>query len=251
MKNRFLLPSFLILLTAFLLSSCGSNRSFSSRKYMAGNYLERRHKATKPGVNEQRAPELATLLPDTTSKTPSPVLNTATAAVDQPAIKAPAKEAVHEPGALASAMRSPGKVNQIQKPTTSQARVRSLLSARDQFLGKAERQAKADDDNGNRLDPVALTGFILGVLGLALNLIALAVIVATSEYVLGLLFIVGLVLGIMGVVFGSQGLRRHHKNNTGTLNLVFSIIGTAFGAGAIITAFVFAFYTLLLAVWAA
>lgn len=240
MKHKLFLSSVFFLLVLVLATSCGSGRSFSSRKYMAGNYVTHKHKPGKPAVHEQQAQESAAV-PDVPVETKI----TATKSGNEPVA---GSKGISEPtvNALSSAMHAEKKPI-AKKAGTMAEKALGFVGSRDAFLLKAERSVMASD-GGKSVDPPALVSFILGVLGLGLNILALSVIIATAEYAIALLFIVGLVLGIMGLVFGTQGLRRHHKNDTGSLSLVFSIIGTACGGFAIISAFVFAIYTLIFAI---
>jgi|GEM_PF-3466837 len=245
-KIACLFPLFLAMMALF--AGCGSSRSFSTRKYTAGSYVSHQHKPGKVTVHEQPEHKAGSLAKDEalTAKTPaatkpaSPKEELAVAGKTALGITSPqAPKASCVPGAEKKA----GVENK-----EAEAKVLKREAFRKYIANKTERKCLAYDDGDAALDPVALVSFVLGIIGLVLNILAISVIVATADYVFALLFIAGLVMGIIAVVFGTQGLRRNHKTNNGTINLVFSIIGTAFGAGAIITAFVFAFYTVILAI---
>lgn len=240
MKHKLFLSSVFFLLVLVLATSCGSGRSFSSRKYMVGNYVTHKHKPGKPAVHEQLPQETAAV-PDASPEAGNVAMESANESVAE-------RHATLEleTKSLSSAMRAEKKVSSEKTGSAAEKALR-FVGSRDAFLLKAERSVMASD-GGKSVDAPALVSFILGILGLGLNILALSAIIATAEYAIALLFIVGLVLGIMGVVFGTQGLRRHHKNDTGSLSLVFSIIGTACGGLAIISAFVFAIYTLIFAI---
>ncbi len=247
-KLTFIFPFILAVMVLFA-ASCGSSRSFSSRKYTAGNYVSHKH---KPGKVTEHAPaeqEPAVVTKDEASagktyaaeKTELPSKEEFVA-TDKTALGMSSSETKK-----AASIQSAGKKAGIEKKEAD-AKALKRDAFRKYIANKTERKCLAYDDGDNSLDPVALVSFILGIIGLVLNILAISVIVATAEYVFALLFIAGMVMGIIAVVFGTQGLRRHRKNNGSTINLVFSIIGTALGAGAIITAFIFAFYTLILAI---
>ena len=252
-KFTFVFPLFLALI-AILSASCGSNRSFSSRKYTAGNYVSHKHKPGKATVQEHAQPEAAVAAKDEVPPGKADLAGKADLSS-----KEEVATFVHTGtdktalGMSSSATRKAAPAQGMEEKTDAaqkafEAKALKREAFRKYIADNTERKCLAyDDGDGNSLDSVALVSFILGIVGLVLNILAISVIVATSEYVFALLFIAGLVMGIIAVVFGTQGLRRYHKNKNGTINLVFSIIGTAFGAGAIITAFVFAFYTLILA----
>lgn len=241
-KSTFILP--LLLIALLFLAGCGSNRSFSSRKYMAGNYTSHKHKPTKPETQEspKEEPKLAASAGTTTGDTKTEKNNAReeSLAGDKTSL---GMSAVDKSRTLSSASE---KSVAVEKKKDLKAKVVNATVLRHFIGNNTERKCLAyDDDGGSSLDSVALVSFILGILGLALNILALSVIVATSEYIFTLMFIAGLVMGIIAVVFGTQGIRRNRKNKNGTINLVFSIVGTSLGGAAIITAFVFAFYTLI------
>lgn len=244
-KLTFLFPVFLALVV-LALAGCGSSRSFSSRKYTAGNYISHKHKAGKTTVHESPEQEPVAAAKEETPPEKAGVAGKAGQPEDELLSTGKTALGMASPErSAAAAAAGLEKTNRIEKKETTAKALRSEVF-RNYMANRTERKCLAYDDGDNSLDSVALVSFILGVLGLVLNILALSVIVATSEYVFALMFIAGMVMGIIAVVFGTQGLRRYHKNKSGTINLVFSIIGTAFGAGAIITAFVFSFYTLVL-----
>lgn len=241
-KSTFILPVLLIAL--LFLAGCGSNRSFGSRKYMAGNYISHKHKPTKPETQEspKEEPKLALSAGAATEATKADknTIREESLAGDKTAL---GMDAVDK--SKASSSTSEKSVATEKKKDLKAKAVNATVLRH--FIGNStERKCLAyDDGGGGTLDSVALVSFILGILGLALNILALSVIIATSEYIFTLMFIAGLVMGIIAVVFGTQGIRRNRKNKNGTINLVFSIVGTSLGGAAIITAFVFAFYTLI------
>lgn len=246
-KFTFVFPLFLAMMV-LLIASCGSSRKFGSRKYTAGNYVSHKHKPGKVSTYETPERESAQV-------TKGDVLTeniTSTEKTDQPKdeLLATNKTAL---GMTSSEAKAPSSTQSAEKKVETKKAEEKNKTFKVERITKyiadrAVRKSVAADEGDNSLDPVALVSFILGILGLVVNILAISVIVATAEYVFALLFIAGMVLGIIGLVFGTQGLRRNHKDKNGTLNLVFSIIGTAFGAGAILTSFIFAFYTLILAI---
>jgi hypothetical protein len=267
-KMYSIVPLFLAMMILFA-ASCGSSRSFGSRKYTAGNYVSHKHKAGKVTAQESPEQEPATVVKDEAS-----MLRLSSATGSTTSIKnsgtedtpltgkrdLPTDEVIATDKTSLGMTSTESKTSSSTESTEKKAEKKSELKKKDKKIHafKAEslkkyiadrtaRKAVAADEDESSLDPVALVSFILGILGLALNILAISVIVATAEYVFTLLFIAGLVMGIIAVVFGTQGMRRYNKNKSGTINLVFSIIGTALGAGAIITSFIFAFYTLILA----
>lgn len=246
MKKITVIFPLLLALMVFVAASCGSSRSFSSRKYTAGNYVSHKHKPGKVSVHETPEQEPAVLIKDEMPSEKAAAVEKSDVVKDE--FIGSDKTAL---GMTSEKRSTPSPINTEKKASVEKKEVDAKVLKREAFrkyiAGKTERKCLAYDDGDKSLDPIALVSFILGILGLVLNILAISVIVASAEYVFALLFIAGLVMGIIAVVFGTQGLRRHHKNNGSTLDLVFSIIGTAFGAGAIITAFVFAFYTLILA----
>ncbi|MES2131828.1 MAG: hypothetical protein V4506_05715 [Bacteroidota bacterium] len=222
---------FIILFAA----SCGSNKTFSSRKYTAGNYISHKHKPAKVKVNET---------------------------VNEEPVYASTKEELTEKDLTSKKALSPEEEKIYASPKSSTetpvkkerfAALKSTKKKMDTFtekftlkkrMGKKGKRCNAySTDSGDGVEPTALVGFILSVVGLAVNIFALTMTVGASEYIFTLLFIVGMVLGIIGLVFGTQGLRKHHKEGGSNLDLVFSILGTALGGAAILTAFVFSIYT--------
>lgn len=233
-----LLSSLLIILLA---ASCGSNKNFSSRKYTAGTYISHKHKADKPKPNDTVKEEKMTASEDhTASKTNiAPAVKPDTTASEETIMN-------ENKTALGLAPAKVKKESKIGKAKQQAALLREKYGIKRYMPNLSERKALASDGSENSVDPVALVSFILSIVGVAINVFAIATIIATSEYILALLFIVGMVLGIVGLVLGTQGLRRHRKSGGSTLDLVFSIIGTALGGVAILTAFIFAFYTFVL-----
>ncbi|MCZ8283873.1 MAG: hypothetical protein O9353_00320 [Bacteroidia bacterium] len=247
MRKTYLIgPVFMAMMILFA-ASCGSNRTFSSRKYTAGKYVSHKHKPGKVSVHESPEQEPAML-----SKNDVPVKETlALEKADLPDEELPATDKTVL-GMTSAKAKAPSSAKNTEKKaeaqkTDTKAKAFRTANLKKYIADRTVRKAVAADEGGNSLDSVALVSFILGIVGLVLNILAISVIAATAEYVFALLFIAGMVLGIIAVVFGTQGMRRYHKNKNGAINLVFSIIGTVFGAGAIITAFIFAFYTLILA----
>ncbi len=249
MRQATILSSFFLFMIMLFAASCGSNRSFSSRKYTAGNYVSHQHKPGKVSTQEQPEQEAALVAKD---EGPAGKIRVAekTDAVSTDEIVAADKTALGMTSTKSTSSSSTLSKEKKADVKEKDIKIRAFKaeSLKKHIADRTIRKAVAADEDGNSLDAVALVSFILGILGLVLNILAISVVVATAEYVFALLFIAGMVLGIIAVVFGTQGLRRYHKTKNGTINLVFSIVGTAFGAGAIITAFVFAFYTLILAI---
>jgi hypothetical protein len=64
-------------------------------------------------------------------------------------------------------------------------------------------------------------------------------------YVFLLLFAVGLALGITGLIMGTKGLKNHRENSGSTIDLVFSIVGTALGGIAVIASIYYAVWSAL------
>ena len=246
-KFSFVFPLFLVMMV-LLIAGCGSSRTFSSRKYTAGNYVSHKHKPGKVNARETPEQESAPVSKDEVLTESVTVADKAEQPKDK--LLATSKTALGMTSAEAKAPSSAQSAGKKAETKKAEEKNKTFKVERIQkyIADRAVRKSVAADEGDNSLDPVALVSFILGILGLVINILAISVIVATAEYVFALLFIAGMVLGIIGLVFGTQGLRRNHKNKNGTLNLVFSIIGTAFGAGAILTAFIFAFYTLILAI---
>jgi hypothetical protein len=251
MRKIYLIGPLFLAIMILLAASCGSSRSFSSRKYTAGNYVSHKHKAGKVTAHENPEQESATITKDDilTEKTAvaekTDLPKDEVVATDKTALGMTSTEAK-----TSSSTQRTEKKAEVKKKD-SKIRAFKAESLKKYIADRTTRKAVAADEDGNSLDPVALVSFILGIAGLVLNILAITIIAATAEYALALLFIAGMVLGIIAVVFGTQGLRRYHKSKSGTINLVFSIIGTALGAAAIITAFIFAIYTLILAIEAA
>lgn len=243
MKKQAFIFHLALIALILLVASCGSNRSFSSRKYMAGNYISHKHKLPKVSVHENPVEEATFIDKD---EIPG---KTGSAAVKVQPIESESELVVSpEEKTESSSANNSDKKKQLNKKEVLKEKTLKGVSLRKYLAGKTERKCLAYDDGGTSLDSMALVSFILGIAGLVLNILALSMIIGTLQYVFALLFIAGMVMGIIAVVFGTQGMRRYHKNKNGAINLVFSIIGTAFGAGAIITAFIFAFYTFILAI---
>jgi hypothetical protein len=231
------LSLFLIILVA---AGCGSNKHFGSRKYTAGNYISHKHKAGKVKTNETLKEE-----PVVTGEDHTGAITEKSPEVKPDIIHSEETVVADDKTVLGLAPAKVEKESTISKAKKQAALLREKYAIKRYMSNKQERKCLAYDEGDSSLDPTALVSFILSVVAVAINVIALSIIIATSEYIFTLLFIVGMVLGIIGLVFGTQGLRHHRKNKGATINLVFSIIGTALGGVAILTAFIFAFYTFI------
>jgi cation transport ATPase len=240
MKKITTLPILSLFLISLIAASCGSNRHFGSRKYTPGNYISHKHKAGKPHTHETVQEEPAIVgnhhKPSNTEKAPE--IKPALVPLDETTI-------ADNNTSRSMAPTTQKKESALSKAKKQAAILNETYAIKRYIANKQDRKCLAYADEDRSLDPTALTSFILSVVAVAVNVIAIAVIVATSQYIFTLLFIVGMVLGIIGLVFGTQGLRNHRKKGGSTADLVFSILGTALGGAAILTAFVFAFYTLI------
>jgi len=237
MKTLTFANLFSFILIVLLAASCGSNKNFSSRKYTSGNYVSHKHKTGKVTVNEPiKEPAYAAKENGLTKEdlaVKSPLTD------EEATLYTDIKKPLGEP--LSKATQSTFLKN-TKKTIKSFKEKHSLIH----IYSKVKKQTtpKPSGESGS-IDASALISLILSVLAVVANIAGVLMVISTSNYVFMLLFLVGLILGIVGLVFGTIGLRHHRKSGGSTLELVFSIVGTALGGVAIITALFFTVYSIL------
>ncbi len=229
------LSSFMLIV--LLAASCGSNKNFSSRKYTSGNYISHKHKPGNVNVTE------------TIKEKPAYAAKESGLTKEDLAVKSPLTD---EEATLYTDIKKPlgGPLSKATQSTFLKNTKRTIKSFKEKhslihIYSKVKKQTapKPSDESGS-IDASALISLILSVLAVVANIAGVLMVISTSNYVFMLLFLVGLILGIVGLVFGTIGLRHHRKSGGSTLELVFSIVGTALGGVAIITALFFAVYSL-------
>lgn len=225
----------ILLAIILFVTSCGTNKGFINRKYTAGNYVSHKHKPGKPKVNETAVKEEPVYVSAKEELTEKDFSSKKSLSAEE--------EKIYADKSLADAPVKKERFAALKSTKKKMDTFREKLTLQKRIGKKQQLRNAYSTDSGSGIEPTALVSFILSVIGLAVNIIALAIIIGTSEYIFTLLFIVGMVLGIIGLVFGTQGLRNHRKKGGSTADLVFSILGTALGGAAILTAFVFSIYT--------
>lgn len=225
----------ILLAIILFVTSCGTNKGFINRKYTAGNYVSHKHKPGKPKVTETAVKEGPVYVSAKEGLTEKDLVSEKSLSAEE--------EKIYAAKALADAPVKKERFAALKNTKKKMDAFTEKLTLQKRIAKKEKLRNAYSTDSGSGVEPTALVSFILSVIGLAVNIVALAIIIGTSEYIFTLLFIVGMVLGIIGLVFGTQGLRNHRKKGGSTADLVFSILGTALGGAAILTAFVFSIYT--------
>ncbi len=233
MKKLFITKIVCLFIISVLVVGCASNNRFTSRKYQPGKYVSHQQKPGKVKVIEQpekeavyASKEVGLSVEDLKTTTP------------------PTETIEKETSDKVLSKESVGKSVFYQK---IKKKLSVLQTKHPLKIEQAKRKKRSDTKaSDGSLDPVALVGFILSILGVAADILGILIIIGTAEYVFMLLFLAGLILGIIGLVFGTQGLRRHRKDGGSSADLVFSIIGTVLGGASILLAIIFTFYSLIL-----
>ena len=160
-KIIFTQPAFLLLMILFV-ASCGSNKSFSSRKYTAGNYVSHKHKPTKVKVNETVHEELvyASTKEELTEKDLEPKKTLSAEEEKMYTAVKPSTDAPVKKERFAALKETKKKMDAFKKKFTLKKRI-----------GKKGKRCNAySTDSGNGVEPTALVSFILSVVGLAVNI---------------------------------------------------------------------------------
>lgn len=238
-----LLATIKILFASILLLcivSCGSGNHFASRKYQPGKYIAHQQKPDKVKVTEKTETGAQDVATEKTISVDPDVKKEPVYAADK--TKESENVDVIASKSNTSSETLLKKSNTGVKEFKAKALLQQIITKKDKMLS-SKKFMKAED-KGN--DPTALVGFILGILGVAADIMGFIIVLGTLEYTFMLLFIVGLFLGIGALIFGTKGLSNHRKNGGSSVDLVFSIIGTVFGGLSILMAIVFSFYSLIL-----
>jgi hypothetical protein len=210
----------LILITvAALLSSCTGNR-FTARKYTTGHYLTHKYKASKPEARRSQEPVTASIdkkvmLPEKEKKV-----------LDVELKKEESKE-----------------IKSAQKKVTKGKEL--LREMKNTFAGpflKKDKTVSKDAKLETPKNNSSLLGFVFGIAAIAVDIIVFLAAIAAAEYIILLGFLFGIILGILGIVFGAKGLSNYNKHRGETKDLVFSIVGLATGAISIFLAVYLAIY---------
>jgi hypothetical protein len=223
MKSKLLFLSAVIIFIA----SCKTGNNFTSRRYTAGHY-----KANHSSVKKPEA--IASKRIDT------PVKKEKLSAVYE-VEEAPVLIAANtdKPIVFTKKKHKPIHINTDSKKAKALAFKKAFGFLNPLKQKKSEPLKSGKGEEG--ISTKSLVGFACGVAGIAIDVISFIVAISALEYIVLLGMVLGLVLGILGIVFGTQGIK-DYKTSRNTPTLVFGIVGAATGLAAIILAVYFGIY---------
>lgn len=226
-----------LVLVVLIMTSCQSSKGFTKRKYTPGHYVSlpsRRHAPNErvpgpktPAALSQKPQQLGAPEELMASAGHSPVQSSTD---------------IHEQKNSRSSMPD------LTRPLKSQKSPGQPLFKKYKPLPILEKQksgsaTRAPGDNSQ-------AGVVLAGIGLVLDVIGLVVAGATLEYFFLLFTLAGVALGAIALIFGLKGLSLYKKEkrsgNKHTTTLVFSIISTALGGGAIILGLLYSLFGLII-----
>ena len=218
---------FLFAALTLFLASCKTG-SFTSRHYTSGHY-----KANHANVKKPEAQSIA-------QNTKKISHNYSTAE------KLNVNNETNTNGLIASS--SPERIFSEKKhksisnlsPVSTKKVPRLIAIMKDLFAKPAKSELKSGKSD-EKISQKSLIGFGCGVGAIVIDVICFLIAVGTVSYAPLAGLIVGLALGILGIVFGTQGIK-DYKSSRNTPSLVFGIVGAATGLAGIILAVYFAIY---------
>ncbi|MBL7933564.1 MAG: hypothetical protein JNL60_16795 [Bacteroidia bacterium] len=234
----------LLLLLVIFLSACNSNK-FTTRKYTSGRYVSHvaKPKTVSPDLSKNNTPARKEAgvgtnkrhLPLAEAQTDSkqelakhPVIATS----DQGTVK------TEKNSLLALGERS-------QTKSLSKLKVFKALPipSKNESFQKSGKAEKAPDDKST-------VGVILSAIGILLDVTGIYVAVFTLQYFFLAFTIAGFALGLIGLLFGIDGMAKYKKEKSAgtkyTTTLVMSIISMALGGGAMILGLIYSLFGLLI-----
>jgi len=228
-------------LLTMIITSCRSSKTFTKRRYTPGTYVSFPGKKSTPATLHQKSSE-------TSQKSQG---------LAQPTI--PKEPVASAQGQEMASLNTHAKNNPLSQPSSfhdgsNKIRLKSMLTQTKDFrplptLEKIKTQKKSGSATkapGDR----STTGVVLGGLGIVLDVVGLIVAGATLEYFFLAFTLIGIALGLVALIFGLKGLSLYKKEkangNKHTTTLVFSIISTALGGGAIILGLVYSLVGLII-----
>lgn len=218
----------LFLLAAIIfITSCKTGSNFTSRRYMAGHY-----KANHSSVKKSET--IASKTSDSFIKKEK--LSAVYEVKETPVLVAAntGKKVV-----FTEKKHKPIHINSDSKKAKAIAFKKSFESLNPFKQNKSEPLKSGKGEEG--ISTKSLVGFACGVAGIAIDVISFIVAISALEYIVLLGMVLGLVLGILGIVFGTQGIK-DYRTSRNTPTLVFGIVGAATGLAAIILAVYFGIY---------
>jgi hypothetical protein len=215
------------------LASCKTGSNFTSRRYMAGHY-----KANHAHVKKPDAQTMAH-----SSKKPLEKYSSGEKLNEQPAVKSDLLIASSNPKKVAYAEKKHKLLNNLL-PVSTRKTPKLIGSIKEMFKKPAKNELRSGKGD-EKISTKSLIGFACGVGGIAIDVICFLIAVAALSYapLIGMIF--GLALGIVGIIFGTQGIK-DYKSSRNTPTLVFGIVGAATGLAAIILAIYLGLYGALL-----
>lgn len=226
MKTKLLL----FLSAVILLSACKTGSNFTTRRYTAGHY--------KPNHSSVKKPETVIAKRNENSLKKEVLEKTYTAA-DENSVVIASSDSKKPDFVVKKRKKTLDFTKGIEKAKQNKVFNRSLLSVKDLFSKKDKplKSGKGDSEISTK----SLIGFACGIGGIAVDIVCFIAAIAALEYIILLGMLLGLVLGILGIIFGTQGIK-DYRSSRNTPTLVFGIVGAATGLAAIILAFYFGIY---------
>ncbi len=227
---------FLFLLTA-LITSCRSSKGFTKRRYTPGHYVSLPAKRSAPNEHAPKPDaSSATIQNQQPVRVPEELLASVGRQPGQTILDRHEQNGSHNP--------DPGqKASLKNKKPSDLAVIKSYKPLPVLKKSESGSATRAPGDNSQ-------AGVVLAGIGLVLDVIGLVVAGATLEYFFLLFTLAGAALGIIALVFGLKGLSLYknekRNGNKHTTTLVFSIISTALGGGAIILGLLYSLFGLII-----
>lgn len=234
MKKNQLTKILSLAIIAMIITSCASSGLFTSRKYTAGNYRSIKHKAPKSKVSES--------VKDETVYASSDNGLTTSDFKKEESITPPIE--IKENNATPKKEKTK-KISFVSPIKEIKNQIKDHKNAKEIKKITQEKKQSKSSASSDGIDTTALVSLILSVLAIVCDVIGFLMVLATAEYIFLLLFAVGLALGITGLIMGTKGLKNHRENSGSTIDLVFSIVGTALGGIAIIASIYYAVWSAL------
>jgi hypothetical protein len=212
-------------------ASCKTGGNFTSRRYMAGHYKANHAHVKKP--DEQS------------------VTNNSKRALSYSSAEKMKVQPVIKPDELVASSSSKkvftGKKHKLLSnlPYLSSKKTPRLIGMIKEMFTKPAKNELKSGKSDEKISQKSLVGFACGVGAIAIDIICFLIAVGAGSYAPLAGMLVGLVLGILGIIFGTQGIK-DYKSSRNTPTLVFGIVGAATGLVGIILAFYLGIYGALI-----
>lgn len=229
------------------LAACSSEKNFSSRHYNKGRYASHQGKVKPVKENEftkaETKPQFATANVESTEKSVSEGKNVLELNKESESETYVQNQTIKKEKTKKFAIK---RMSSKELFSSIKQLKKEIKQDRKEFAKSHPKGAKKQTEGG--VSTKAILGFIFGILGVVIDVVAWSLIVGSSEYIFAIMFLFGLVFGILGLIFGLGGVSDYRKGDKNPMSLIFGIIGAVLGVSAMILAIYYAISSVILAI---